>query len=78
MKKVLISVLLAAVMAVSITFPAMAAPDVVQETVKPTAYQEIEPFMEFTRIYYRWSNHRLQFRVWGIVSGRWLTDWAYI
>ena len=40
-------------------------------------YIEIVPFHELTRIYLRTNSAGvLQFRVWGITSGRWLTDWA--
>ncbi|MCL1863574.1 MAG: hypothetical protein FWF78_08415 [Defluviitaleaceae bacterium] len=82
MKKILVAFLLIGVMALSFAAPAMANTAATQETVKIEAsYQEITPFFEQTVIYHRRSLcgcDRLQFRVWGMISGRWLTDWAYV
>ena len=42
-------------------------------------YIEIAPFHELTRIYFRTTSEGvLQARVWGITSGRWLTDWGNV
>ena len=79
MKKALVTFLLVGVMALSFAVPAMANTVATQETVKLEAsYQEIVPFFEQTKIYHRWATGGLQFRVWGMISGRWLTDWAYV
>ncbi|MCL1863575.1 MAG: hypothetical protein FWF78_08420 [Defluviitaleaceae bacterium] len=79
MKKIFIAFLLVGVMSMSFAIPAMAnTAAATQETVKEASYQEIEPFFEKTTIYHRWVGGRLQFRVWGVVSMRWLTDWAYV
>jgi len=86
MKKRLLAVLLAGLMLLSLPAPAMAYfPDVgpILPTVV-TAYERgvqegyvgIEPTSEQTRIYWRTWDGRLQWRVWGITSGRWLTWWA--
>jgi len=79
MKKALVTFLLVCVMALS-TVPAMANTVVADETVQETSYQEIVPFFERTVIYHmrcvccdRWM-----FRVWGMISMRWLTDWQYV
>jgi hypothetical protein len=77
-KKRLITFLLVSIMALSFTVPIMATTNVAAETIKDATYQEIVPFTQMTRIYHRFNNGRLQFRVWGITSGRWLTDWAYM
>ena len=78
MKKILFAFLLVIVMSLSFAVPAMANVAVVSESVRTAEYQGITPFTEMTRIYHRMSNGRLQFRVWGMTSGRWLTDWAYM
>jgi len=72
MKKRILVCLLAGLMLLSLATPAMAySPELeVQQ-----AYEEVVPFTEYTRIYWRNLNGVLQFRVWGITSGRWLTDW---
>jgi len=79
MKKAVVTFLLVCVMAFS-SVPAMASTAVTQEIVQETSYQEIVPFFEITIIYHRWCGccDRLQFRVWGAISGRWLTDWQYV
>lgn len=77
MKKTLVAFLLVGVMAMSFAVPAMA-----KTAVEPTSAVEygieIMPFSEQTRIYHRWSGGRLQFRVWGVTSARWLTNWQYV
>ena len=81
MKKRLVVGLFVMLMALSFAVPAMAADvsvlivDVVEEGMA-----EITTFTEMTRIYWRWAPHnpeRLQFRVWSITNGRWITDWTY-
>ena len=81
MKKALVTFLLVGVMALSFAAPAMANTVVAKETVQEASYQEITPFFEQTIIYHRRSLcgcGRLQFRVWGAISGKWLTDWLYV
>ena len=75
MKKIFLAFLLVSVMALSFAVPVMANDYAV------AAEQEVEPFTERTRIYNRRSIcgcGQLQFRVWGITSGQWLTPWTYI
>lgn len=78
MKKAFVAFLLIGVMAMPFAVPAMANTVVEKETVKEATYQKIEPLTDMTRIYHRMSNGRLQFRVWGMNSMRWLTDWQYV
>jgi len=67
-------------MALSFTVPTMAMDvsvavvDIIEEGMA-----EITPFTEMTRIYWRWAPHnpeRLQFRVWSITNGRWISPWT--
>ncbi|MCL1878807.1 MAG: hypothetical protein FWF80_08105 [Defluviitaleaceae bacterium] len=78
MKKMLVAFLLISMMAMPFAVPAMANTVAPEEPTKGVLYQEIAPFTEITVIYHRWSGGRLQFRVWGMVSMRWLTDWQYV
>lgn len=78
MKKILVAFLLVGVMALT-AVPAVANTAVTQETVKiEVPCQEIVPFTEITKIYHRNHHGRLQFRVWGVVSMKWLTEWTYV
>jgi len=82
MKKRLLMFLLASLMLLSLAVPAMAVDAI---SVLPTGVSEHEPMQqvgmevdphnEQTRIYFRTWQGNLQFRVWGVTSGRWLTDW---
>jgi len=77
MKKRLVVCLFISVMALSFVIPAMAAEKAV--TVAPTSAvteYEIAPRTEVTRIYWRTYSGQLQWRVWGVTSGRWITEWA--
>ena len=86
MKKKLFVCVLAVVMLFSMAVPAMAVPQ--QAMPVPIAvanghdlsdgYAVISPFSELTQIYWRTVNGQLQFRVWGITSGRWLTPWTNV
>ena len=76
MKKRLVVFLFVSVMALSFAVPVAAKPAI--EPISTAEYQGIAPFTEMTRIYHRWSGGRLQFRVWGMTSGRWLTEWTYM
>ena len=82
-KRLLICVLICA-MALALMVPAMAssadtvaAPTYVSDS---PGYEELAPnAVELTRIYWRTiTGGQLQFRVWGITSGRWLTDWTNV
>jgi hypothetical protein len=74
MRKVFMMVLSVCMTALLFTVPVMAneVPVVVE-----SSYEQIAPRNEPTQIYTRWHNGRLQFRVWGVSSMRWLTDWLY-
>ena len=83
MKKRLLMFLLACLILLSLVVPAMAVdalsvfPTVMSEhELMQQASIEMEPRNEYTRIYWRTFNGVLQFRVWGITSGRWLTEWT--
>jgi hypothetical protein len=82
MKKKLLVCLFACAMALSFAVPAIANDAVVAEVVYVSVGQEdITPFSEHTRSYFRWSVcgcGRLQMRVWGMTSGTWLTPWTYL
>jgi len=75
--------MLISAMALSFAAPVAASATVAEDVAieAEATYQQITPFIEMTRIYHRWSIcgcMGLQFRVWGITSGRWLTDWDYV
>jgi len=84
MKKRLLTFLLAGLMLVSLTTPALA----VEETLAPMGISEqdlmqqssveMEPFTEQTQIHWRTFQGQLQFRVWGVTSARWLTPWTNV
>jgi len=81
MKKRLVAFFLICVMTLSFASPVVANAVVVAEPTNTVVEQEISPFDIVTRIYYRWSPcgcGGLQFRVWNITTGRWLTEWAYV
>jgi len=74
-KKSLIAFLFVVMMVMSLTVPTMAVGSVVAEPIDATTQQEIAPATEMTQIYWRTYHGQLQFRVWSITYGRWLTDW---
>lgn len=49
---------------------------VVAEPVKVEATQDITPLVEQTQIVWRTYHGVLQWRVWSLTWGVWLTDWA--
>jgi len=49
---------------------------VVEPTNEAAEYEEIMPMFEFTRTYWRNYGGQLQWRIWSITNGRWLTEWA--
>jgi len=82
MKKRVLTGFLIFVMALMLAIPAFATPAMVVDVPVVATQAEVEEPMEsrgteFTRIYWRTtSTGQLQFRVWGMTSGRWLTDWT--
>ena len=86
MKKRLLVCVLAVVMLFSMAVPAMAATQqAVPVSIVMTnghdlsaGYEVISPFSEVTQIYFRTWNGVLQFRVWGVTSGQWLTPWTNV
>ena len=79
MKKRLITFLIMSVMAMSFVAPTVAIGAVVNDPVNVEVGGETTTDTEITVIYHRWCDcGRLQFRVWGMVSGKWLTDWQYV
>lgn len=76
MKKKLAMFLLVGVMALSFfAVPAMAA-DVIA-TEPAVEVQEIAPLNEATQTHWRIYDGRLQFRIWGVTNGVWLTPWTF-
>ena len=77
MKKRLISCFLVIVLTLMFTLPVMAADVVIAEPVVAVEDGiEFTPFTEMTQIVWRNYQGQLQFRVWSITNGRWLTDWV--
>jgi len=76
MKKRFIVYLFASLMALSFAVPAMAADAVAVEPTYAAAEQEIAPRTEMTQFFWRTYNGQLQFRIWSITNGRWLTEWT--
>jgi len=60
----------------SFAVPVMAMPEIQPPATVEEATLEITPFIEETRLYWRTYGGVLQFRVWGMTSARWLTDWT--
>jgi hypothetical protein len=60
-------------MAFSLPMPAM---PVVTEQINQIEFLPVAPTTEMTRIYWRTYDGQLQFRVWSITNGRWITDWT--
>lgn len=77
MKKRLMSFLLVGVMAFFVV-PALTTTVSAAETMNVAIEQDISPHTEMTRIALRTYNGVLEFRVWSITNGRWLTEWAPI
>jgi len=74
-KKKVVAFLLICAVALSFAPPAIAT---TMPVVSIEQEIEVAPFFEMTRNYLRTYHGVLQFRVWGMTSGRWLTDWADI
>lgn len=56
--------------------PVMAAETVITESTNIVTEQEITPRTNMTRIYFRNYGGVIQFRVWSITNGKWMTEWA--
>ena len=78
MKKGFTAFLLAGVIALSFAVPVAATEVTAAEPINPVAEQGISPHTEMTQIAWRTYHGQLQFRVWSITNGRWLTDWTNV
>jgi hypothetical protein len=79
MKKRIVLLLLVSVLALSFSVSVMATPIYWTQPVQETATEhEISPFTEMTRMAWRTYNGQLQWRLWSITNGRWLTDWTNV
>ena len=79
MKKRLVLCLLVGMVVLAFPVSVMATETVAAKLVYESMEQEIVPFNELTRIYFRVTPEGLvQFRVWSITRGRWITEWAYV
>ena len=77
MKKRLVAFLLVCVVALSFAVvPAMAAEVVAPEPVNATAEQGIVPATHMVQMFWRTYHGVLQWRLWSITDGRWLSDWT--
>ena len=83
MKKLFMVFVLACVVALSfsVSASAFAVVDVqvitesTQESELFTEGQGFEPFTEMVQVYWRNYFGQLQWRVWSITNGKWLTEW---
>ena len=80
MKHKLLAFLLIMVITLSFAVPVMAKtqtvlPLTIAESTTMETEHSITPFIEQTRSYWRTYGGQLQFRIWGVTSARWLTDW---
>jgi hypothetical protein len=78
MKKRFLVFLIIGVIALSFATPAMATVAVITEPVNIVVEEENSINTEMTQFYWRTYNGRLQYRVWSITYGRWITDWTYV
>ena len=82
MKKKLMVVLFVGILALSFAVPVMATENVttvsVYETIEVGSENSLQT--EMTQIVLRVCVDcgRLQFRVWSLTNGRWITDWLYV
>ena len=78
MKRAFLGLLVSVVLALSFAVTASATE---AETLKPTystVEQDVSPFTEMTRMYWRMQGGVLQWRLWSITNGRWLSDWTTV
>lgn len=77
MKKRFTAFLLVCVMMLPLAVPVMATGVDAKSPINvEVGYVEITPFIEFTQIYWRIYHGQLQFRVWSLTNGIWLTPWT--
>lgn len=76
MKRKLMAFMFAGVMSLSFAVPVVAA----EAVATAIESQGVSPHtFEQTRTYWRvTANGQLQWRLWGITSARWLSDWTYV
>jgi len=77
-KKRIVVFLLIGLMALSFNIPVLANEVYVTQYMSEAETQEITPFTEMTRSYWRNYGGQIQFRIWSITNARWLTDWIPI
>jgi len=63
-------------MSLSLVVPAMAKEVDLAKHVYETTEQDVMPLTEMTEIFWRTYHGQLQFRVWSLTNGRWITDWV--
>lgn len=78
MKKRLLVLLFICMMSLPFAIPVIANEAVANEPVIVEVGEENTINTEMTRIYYRNYHGVLQWRLWGITSGKWLTEWANV
>lgn len=79
MKKKLLVCLFACAMALSFAVPAVAAGvDFVEPASESILEQEIAPFNEEVQIAFRTYHGVLQWRLWSVTRGRWITEWTNV
>ena len=78
MKKGLVTFLLVLIASSSFVVPVMATDTATTQKASTATYQEIAPLTEMTRMYFRNHYGQIQFRVWSITNGRWLTQWTNV
>ena len=79
MKKKLFVCLVVLVMSLSFAFPVVAIGAAASVTQSEAAgHEDITPFNEVTRIYFRTYHGVLQMRVWSVTNIRWITDWINV
>jgi len=77
LKKRLGAFLLIGLITLSYSVTAMASEAaVIAEPINLVETQDITPLVEQTQIFWRTYNGVLQWRVWSLTWGVWLTDWA--
>jgi len=78
LKKRIVTLLLICVMALSFAIPVTANEILPVESVNVVGEQEITPHTEMTRMYWRNHQGQLQWRLWSITNGRWLSEWTTV
>lgn len=77
-KKFLVSCAIT-VAAVSAVASPLALAESPSANVTTLSKQSISPKAEETKVYYRTlSNGQVQYRIWSVTQGKWLTDWINV